>query len=202
MDFYGFNSAPTVRENYTVTGSHSGRRNTAIPDQLSRFIGPSAFTSAPTTSSADTTTPPSRAWSALPYPLKTTLSSSIRAFLEPLHHPFPQRSGPYQDHRPACTLHAFTVRQLRIHEPATPRDREPSSRGIIAFSLPPFFLPLLPPLTIVSAALSTCSVLGFDYFFFGYYFLGFGSLNWLWFWSARLYALLCVQFTPTYQPFG
>ena len=43
MDFYGFNSAPTVRENHTVTGSHSGRRNITIPDQLSRFIGPSAF---------------------------------------------------------------------------------------------------------------------------------------------------------------
>ena len=57
MDFYGFNSAPTVRENHTITGSHSGRRNIAIQDQLSRFIGPSAFTSAPTTSSADTTTP-------------------------------------------------------------------------------------------------------------------------------------------------
>ena len=43
MDFYGFNSASTVRENHTVTGSHSGRRNITIPDQLSRFIGPSAF---------------------------------------------------------------------------------------------------------------------------------------------------------------
>ena len=43
MDFYGFNSAPTVRENHTVTGSHSGRRNITIPDQLPRFIGPSAF---------------------------------------------------------------------------------------------------------------------------------------------------------------
>ena len=58
MDLYRFNSAPTVRENHTVTGSHSGRRNIAIPDQLSRFIGPSAFISALTTSSADTTTPP------------------------------------------------------------------------------------------------------------------------------------------------
>ena len=55
---YGFNSAPTVRENHTVTGSHSGRRNIAISDQLSHFIGPSAFPSALTTSSADTTTPP------------------------------------------------------------------------------------------------------------------------------------------------
>ena len=43
MDFYGFHRAPTVRENHTVTGSHSGRRNITIPDQLSRFIGPSAF---------------------------------------------------------------------------------------------------------------------------------------------------------------
>ena len=34
MDFYGFNSAPNVRENHTVTGSNSGPRNTAIPDQL------------------------------------------------------------------------------------------------------------------------------------------------------------------------
>ena len=32
------------------------------------------------------------------------------------------------------------VRQLRTREPATPHDREPSSRGIIAFSLPPLFL--------------------------------------------------------------
>ena len=85
-------------------------------------------------SSADAMTPPPWAWSALPYPLKTTLSFSIGPFLESLHHPFPQRSWPYQDHRPACTLHAFTVRQLRIREPATPRDRGPSSQGIIAFS--------------------------------------------------------------------
>ena len=92
------------------------------------------FISALTTSSADTTTPPLPAWNAFPYPLKTTLSFSIGPFLEPLHHPFPQRSWPYQDHRPACTLHAFTVRQLRIREPATPRDRGPSSQGIIAFS--------------------------------------------------------------------
>ena len=49
MDFYGFNSAPTVRKNHTTTGSYSGRRNIAIPDQLSRLIGPSAFTSAPIT---------------------------------------------------------------------------------------------------------------------------------------------------------
>ena len=60
-------------------------------------------------SSADATTPPPRAWSALPYPLKTILSFSIRHFLESLHHPFPQRSRPYQDHRPACTLHLSLI---------------------------------------------------------------------------------------------
>ena len=51
MDVYGFHRAPTVRENHAVTEWHSGRRNIAIPDHLSRFIGPSAFTSALTTSS-------------------------------------------------------------------------------------------------------------------------------------------------------
>ena len=30
MGFYGFNNAPTVRKNHTVTGSHSWRRNIAI----------------------------------------------------------------------------------------------------------------------------------------------------------------------------
>ena len=120
MDCYGFNSAPTVRENHTVTGSHSGRSNIAIPEQLSRFIGPSAFTSAPIT-------PP-----RMPRRHRLGLGAPYRS----LHHPFPQRSWPYQEHRLACTLHAFTVRQLRIREPATPRDRELSSRGIIAFSLP------------------------------------------------------------------
>ena len=93
-------------------------------------------------SSADAMTPPPREWSALPYPLKTTLSCSIGPFLESLHHPFPQQSWPYQDHRPVCTLHAFTVRKLRILETATPCDRKPSSRGIIAFSpLPLLFGP-------------------------------------------------------------
>ena len=43
MDFYRFNSALTVRENYTATCSQTERRNITIPDQLSRFIGPSAF---------------------------------------------------------------------------------------------------------------------------------------------------------------
>ena len=41
-NFFGlhdFNSAPTVRENHSVNRSHSGCRNTAIPDHLSRFIG-------------------------------------------------------------------------------------------------------------------------------------------------------------------
>ena len=108
------------------------------------FIEPSAFTSAPTTSSADTTTPPLPAWNAFPYPLKTTLNFSIGPFLEPLHHRFPQRSLPYQDRRPACTLRTFTARQLRIREPATPRDGEPSSQGIIEFSPPFLFLPPLP----------------------------------------------------------
>ena len=91
-------------------------------------------------SSKDATTTPLRAWRALPYPLKTIFSFSIGPFLESLHHPFPQQSRAYQDHRPACTLHAFTVRQLRIREPATPRYTETSSRGIIAFSLSLSFL--------------------------------------------------------------
>ena len=139
MDLYGFNSAPTVRENHTVTGSHSGRRNIAIPDALSRFIGPLAFTSAHTTSSTDTTTPPARAWGASPHPFKTTRSVSIGPFFELLHHQFPRRPWPYQGHLLACTVHDFTERQLLFSELATPRDREPSSRGIIAFSPPLFF---------------------------------------------------------------
>ena len=101
---------------------------------------------------AGATTPPSCAWGVLPYPFKTTLSFSIGFFLESPHHSFPQLSRPYQDHRSACTLHTFTVPQLRIREPATPHDREPSSRGMIAFSLPPLFFHFcttLPPLTIV-----------------------------------------------------
>ena len=119
-------------------------------------------------------------------------------------HPFPQRSWPYHDHRPACTLHAFTVRQIRIREPATPRDREPSSQGIIEIAPPPFFLPPLPPLTIVSSSLEYVFSFGFCFFFSGYCFLGFGYFSWLFilscFWSARLYALLCWYFAPTYPP--
>ena len=46
--------------------------------------------------------------------------------------------------------------------------------------------------------------MGFDYLFFGYYLVGFGSFSWLFIfsclWSARLYALLCWYFAPTYQP--
>ena len=68
MDFYSINSAPTIREYLTVTGLHSGHRNAAIPDHPSRVNGPSTDTSAPTASSADTTTPPPRAWSASPHP--------------------------------------------------------------------------------------------------------------------------------------
>ena len=121
-------------------------------------------------------------------------------------HPFPQRSWPYQDHLPACTLHTFTVRQLRIREPATSSDREPSSQDIIEFRPSPrfCFYPRCRRWQLSSAASSTCSVLGFDYFSFGYYFLGFGSFSWLFilscFWSAWLYALLCWYFAPTYQP--
>ena len=118
--------------------------------------------------------------------------------MEPLHHRFPQRSWPYQDRRPACTIRTFTARQLRIREPATPRDGEPSSQGIIEFSPPRFvlfFLPPLPPLTIVFICLEYVFSFGFDYFSFGYYFFGFGSFGWLFilscFWSARLYTLLC-----------
>ena len=56
------------------------------------FYWASSFTSAPTTSSADTTTPPPWAWRASRYPLKTTLSITIRTVVEDLHHAFPQRA--------------------------------------------------------------------------------------------------------------
>ena len=44
------------------------------------------------------------------------------------------------------------VRQLRTREPATPHDREPSSRGIIAFSVPLF---LLAPVAAVDYSFSS-----------------------------------------------
>ena len=60
--------------------------------------------------------------------------------------------GPIQTIVQPAQLHAFTIPQLRIREPATPHDRESSSRGMIAFRLPPLFFHFcttLPPLTIV-----------------------------------------------------
>ena len=99
--------------------------------------------------------------------------------MDSLNHPFPQRPRPYQDHRPACTLPAVTVRQLRIREPTTPRDREPSLRGIIAFILPlPFVCPPLPPLTIVFTSL--------DYVFrFGFFMLLL-RFQFFWLWLLEL----------------
>ena len=146
-NFYGLlrlNSAPTVREKHTVTGSPSGRRNITIPDQLFRFIGPSAFhqRSYILRGYHDAT---ASGLERLPVPLKTTLSFSIGPFLEPLHHRSPQQSWPYQDRRPAYTLRTFTARQLRIRESASPRYGEPSSQGIVEFSPPvsfSFFTPV------------------------------------------------------------
>ena len=157
MDLYGFNSAPTVIENHTVTGSRSGRGNIAIRDQRSRFMRRSTFTSAPITPRRchDATV---LCWGVLPYPFKTTLSFSIGFFLESPHHSFSQRSRPYPDHRSACTLHAFTVPQLRIREPATPHDRELGSRGMIAFSLPPLFFSFLHHVAAVDNSLQQLRV--------------------------------------------
>ena len=107
---------------------------------------------------AGATTPPSCAWGVLPYPFKTTLSFSIGFFLESPHHSFSQRSRPYPDHRSACTLHAFTVPQLRIREPATPHDRELGSRGMIAFSLPPLFFSFLHHVAAVDNSLQQLRV--------------------------------------------
>ena len=61
------------------------------------------------------------------------------------------------------------------------------AHGVFLHSASPrlFFWPLLPPLTIVSAALSTSSVSGFQYFFFGYYFR-------LWFFELTFHLILPV----------
>ena len=75
------------------------------------------FTSALTTSPADTTTPPLPAWNAFPYPLKTTFCFSIGSFLEPLHHRFPHQSWPCQDRRPDYTtahLHGTPATDPRV----------------------------------------------------------------------------------------
>ena len=162
MNFYGLTTPlPSAKS----TPSPVRPRGAATsPFQTNYFVSSDhrLFISA-LTSCADTTTPPLPAWNAFPYLLKTTLSFSFGPFLEPLHHRFPQRSWPYQDRRPACTIRTFTARQLRIREPATPRDGEPSSQGIIEFSPPRFvlFLPPLPPLTIVFISLEYVFSFGF-----------------------------------------
>ena len=155
--------------------------------------------------SADTTTPPLPAWNAFPYPLKTTFCFSIGPFLEPLHHRFPHQSRPYQDRRPACTIRTFTSRQLRIREPATPRDGEPISQGIIESTPPPRFVCFYPRCRVDNSLqqprvrvpfrvlIIFPSVTTFRLWFFWL------TFHLVLFWSARLHAL-CWYFAPTYPP--
>ena len=128
----------TLREYPTLAVSRSERRNAAIQDHSSRFIGPSAVISATTSSYATTTTSPYRVWSAAAHFLSRPTAAFHRIFLQA-----PTPSGPKILRLPTTHLRGASSTDPRVCNVTRQGDLR-AGYFRVQSHLP--FIPLPPPL--------------------------------------------------------